>query len=82
VTSVHCVSLRALLLAGLVAWCREALWSRSGNRGRANVLWPALMPTMRPDFCLTSFGILGGRGVSMEVEFLGEELVILTSAFA
>jgi hypothetical protein len=52
------------------------------NEGRSNVLWPALMPTMRPDFCLTSFGILGGRGVSMEVEFLGEELVILTSAFA
>lgn len=31
---------------------------RSVGGGRGDVLWPALMPAMMPDFCLTSFGML------------------------
>ena len=39
----------------------------SGERG--DVLWPALRPTMRPDFCLTSFGIVTVVMLSIVDEF-------------
>jgi hypothetical protein len=45
-------------------------WERRSGEleggGGANVLWPALRPTMRPDFCLTSFGMLAVVVSSME----------------
>lgn len=63
VTSVHPVSVP---LRTCFVW--RALSSAECG-GRANVLWPLLRPTMRPDFCLTSFGILAVVVLSMELEF-------------
>jgi hypothetical protein len=53
VTSVHCVSIHFRKFGQ-----RERNGGRRGNAAWEDVRWPLFRPTMRPDFCLTSFGML------------------------
>jgi hypothetical protein len=79
VTSVQCVSTRSLLVQICVVCCGRAVWRDSRDGGGANVLWPALRPTMRPDFCLTSFGILAVVVLSMEMDSLKSQVATALS---
>lgn len=58
VTSVDCVSFR--WLAANSSRQRRGLLRDSG---RVDVLWPRFRPTIRPDFSLTSFGMVAVVGV-------------------
>jgi hypothetical protein len=79
VTSVYSVSTRSLLVQICVVCCSRVTWRGSWDGGGANVLWPALRPTMRPDFCLTSFGILAVVVLSMEMGSLKSQVATALS---